>query len=165
MRLLDFKTFQLYDRRDLEFMLRVDLNCDMGESAEAERLAVEERIMPHVTSVNVACGAHAGNPEVMRRTVRLARRHRLAVGAHPGFADVRGGGRRSLTLTREEIENLVAYQVGALAGIAALEGTRLAHVKPHGALYNMAAGDRSLAEAIVRAVMAIDRRLILVGLA
>lgn len=143
--------------------MRVDLNCDMGESPEAEQLATEERIMPHVTSVSVACGVHAGNPAVMRRTVGLARRHHLAVGAHPGFADIEGGGRRNLPLSLEQVEGLVAYQVGALADIAALEGVRLSHVKPHGALYNMAAVDRSLAEAIVRAVVAIDRRLILFG--
>jgi len=145
--------------------MRIDLNCDVGESAEAERLAVEERIMPHVTSVNIACGVHAGNPEVMRRTVRMARQHHLSVGAHPGFADVEGMGRRNLSLPPDEVENLVAYQVRALAGIAALEEVRLTHVKPHGALYNMAAGDRSLAEAIARAVAAVDRRLILYGLA
>ncbi len=143
----------------------IDLNCDVGESSDAGRLAAEERIMPHVTSVNVACGVHAGNPEVMRRTIGLARRHRLAVGAHPGFADVQGGGRRNIALPPKQIENLVAYQVGALAGLAALEGVTLTHVKPHGALYNMAAADRSLAEAIVRAVVAIDRRLIVYGLA
>jgi UPF0271 protein len=146
-------------------MARIDLNCDVGESAEAERLATEERIVPHVTSVNIACGVHAGNPEVMRRTVRLARCHHLAVGAHPGFADLEGQGRRDRTLPPDEVENLVAYQVGALAGLAALEGVKLTHVKPHGALYNMAARDRSLAEAIVRAVVAIDRGLILYGLA
>jgi len=145
--------------------MRIDLNCDMGESAEAERLAVEERIMPHVTSVNIACGVHAGNPEVMRRTVRLARQYHLSVGAHPGFADVEGMGRRSLSLPPDAVEHLVAHQVGALAHIAALEGGRLTHVKPHGVLYNMAAGDRSLAEAIARAVAAIDRRLVLYGLA
>jgi UPF0271 protein len=145
--------------------MRIDLNCDVGESAEAERLAVEERIVPHVTSVNVACGVHAGNQEVMRRTVRLACHHHLAVGGHPGFADLEGQGRRNLTLPPGEVENLVAYQVGALGGLAALEGVKLNHVKPHGALYNMAAADRSLAEAIVRAVAAVDRRLILYGLA
>lgn len=146
-------------------MLRIDLNCDMGESADVERLAAEERVMSHVTSVNVACGIHAGSPEIMRRTVCLARQHHLAVGAHPGFADVQGGGRRNLTLPLEEVENGVASQVRALAGIAAREGVRLTHVKPHGALYNMAAGDRSLAEAIIRAIVATDRQLVLVGLA
>jgi UPF0271 protein len=145
--------------------MRIDLNCDVGESAEAERLAVEERIVPHVTSVNIACGVHAGNPEVMRHTVRLARHHRLSVGAHPGFADAEGMGRRNLTLPSDEVENLVAYQVGALVGIATLEEVRLTHVKPHGALYTMAAKDRPLAEAIVRAVAATDRRLVLYGLA
>lgn len=145
--------------------MRVDLNCDMGEWPNADRLAMEERIMPLVTSVSVACGFHAGNPDLMRRTIRLARRRGVAIGAHPGFRDAEGFGRRELKVTPEEVENLVAYQVGALAGIAALEGARLAHVKPHGALYNMAARERNLADAVARAVASVDRRLILFGLA
>ena len=145
--------------------MRVDLNCDMGEWPDADRLAMEERIMPLVTSVSIACGFHAGNPDLMRRTIRLARRCGVAIGAHPGFRDAEGFGRRELKITPEEVENLVAYQVGALAGMAALEGARLAHVKPHGALYNMAARERSLADAVARAVTRVDRRLILFGLA
>lgn len=146
-------------------MLRIDLNCDVGESADAGRLAAEEEIMRSVTSANIACGAHAGDPAVMRRTVQLARAHRVAVGAHPGFPDADGLGRRERHATVTEVESLIAYQVGALAGIAALEGVTLVHVKPHGALYNMAARDRALAEAIARAVAAVDRRLVLFGLA
>jgi len=137
----------------------------MGELVEPDRLALEERIMPLVTSVSIACGFHAGNPGLMRRTIRLARAHGVAVGAHPGFCDTEGFGRRELSVKPEEVENLIAYQVGALAGIAALDGVRLQHVKPHGALYSMAARDRTLAEAIARAVAKLDRRLILFGLA
>lgn len=145
--------------------MRIDLNCDLGEATDPEGAALEARVMPYVTSVNIACGFHAGNLEVMRRTVRLARSHGLAIGAHPGFLDAEGFGRRAMALPAAEIETLVAYQVGALAGVAALEGARLAHVKPHGALYNLAAQDASLAGAIARAVAAVDRRLLLVGLA
>lgn len=145
--------------------MRIDLNCDMGESADPERLSIEERLMPLVTSVSIACGFHASNPDLMRRTIRLACDHGVAIGAHPGFRDPEGLGRRELEVTPDEAENLIAYQFGALAGIAALEGARLAHVKPHGALYNMAARDRRLADAIARAVASQDRRLILFGLA
>lgn len=144
---------------------RVDLNCDVGEFGKSEPLALEERIMPLVTSVSIACGFHAGNPDLMRRTIRLARAHDVAVGAHPGFRDVEGCGRREIAVTPEEVEDLVAYQVGALAGIATLEGVRLQHVKPHGALYNMAARDRMLAEAVARTVARLNSRLILFGLA
>lgn len=145
--------------------MRIDLNCDMGESADPERLSIEERLMPLVTSVSIACGFHTSNPDLMRRTIRLACDHGVAIGAHPGFRDPEGLGRRELEVTPDEAENLIAYQIGALAGIAALEGARLAHVKPHGALYNMAARDRRLADAIARAVASQDRRLILFGLA
>lgn len=145
--------------------MRIDLNCDLGERAEPDRLTLEERMMPLVTSVSIACGFHAGNQDLMRRMILLARSHGVAAGAHPGFRDADGFGRRELNVTPEQVENLVAYQVGALAGIAALEGARLAHVKPHGALYNMAARDRTLAEAVARAVATVDRRLILFGLA
>jgi len=145
--------------------MRVDLNCDLGEAKDEKTLAVEARIMPFLTSVNVACGFHAGSPDIMRNTVRLAREHGLAVGAHPGFLDREGFGRRSVHLSPDEVESLVAYQVGALSGIAALEGVTLTHVKPHGALYNLAAQDRGLADAIARAVAAVNRRLVLVALA
>jgi len=145
--------------------LRIDLNCDIGESTDPQRMDAEERLLTHVTSANIACGFHAGNPELMRRAVRLTRAHRVAIGAHPGFRDPEALGRREVALSPAEVENLVAYQVGALAGITALEGAQLSHVKPHGALYNMAAHDPELATAVARAVAAVDRHLILVGLA
>ena len=143
--------------------MRIDLNCDLGEATDAERLAIEARVMTSVTSVNVACGFHAGNPEIIRRTVRLAKAQGLAIGAHPGFLDREGFGRRAISLAPGQIETLVAYQVGALGGVAALEAASLSHVKPHGALYNMAAQDRSLADAIARAVASVDQGLILFG--
>ena len=144
--------------------MRVDLNCDLGESFGVYTLGHDEFVMPHVTSANLACGFHAGNPSVMRDTVGLAVEHGVAIGAHPGFSDLVGFGRRELQATPQEVEDLVAYQIGALAGVAAVEGARLRHVKPHGALYNMAARDQSLADAIARATLAVDRRLVLVGL-
>lgn len=144
--------------------MRVDLNADVGESFGAWTLGDDSALIPLVTSINVACGFHAGDPGVMRATVALAREHGVAVGAHPGLADLAGFGRRELPATPREVENLVAYQIGALAAIAAIEGVSLQHVKPHGALYNMAARDPRLAGAIARAVAAVDRSLILVGL-
>jgi UPF0271 protein len=145
--------------------MRIDLNADVGESFGAYLLGQDPAILPHVTSASVACGFHAGDPGVMRETVALARHHGVAVGAHPGFPDLSGFGRREMRLSAREVEDLVVYQVGALAGVAAAQGTRLQHVKPHGALYNMAAYDRALADAIASAVKSVDRSLWLVGLA
>ena len=146
-------------------MRSIDLNCDVGESSDPHRLEVEARVMQYVTSANIACGFHAGSQDLMRRTVNVARSHGIAVGAHPGFHDAEGAGRRPQTLSAREVENLMVYQIGALSAIAALEGIRLSHVKPHGALYAMAALDGVLATAIASAVAKVDRRLILYGLA
>jgi UPF0271 protein len=140
--------------------MRIDLNCDMGEGAGSD-----EAIMPLVTSANVACGFHASDPSLMRRTVGLARRHGVAVGAHPSYADREGFGRRSMGATPEQVRDAVAYQVGALWAICRAEGVRLAHVKPHGALYNEAAGDAALARAVGEAVRAVDPALVVVCLA
>src|SRR5688572_7878059 len=120
--------------------------------------------MKSITSANVACGYHAGDPGVMRATVRMARDAGVAVGAHPGFPDLAGFGRRNMSASPREVEDFVLYQVSALAAIAAAEGVRLQHVKAHGALYNMAVRDRALADAIAKAVAAFDRALILFGL-
>jgi UPF0271 protein len=144
--------------------MRIDLNADVGESFGAYKLGHDEAQIPLITSANVACGFHAGDPTVMRATVALAREHRVAVGAHPGFPDLVGFGRRELNASPRDVEDAVAYQIGALAGIAAAEGARLQHVKAHGALYNMAVRNRSLADAIARATAAVDRSLILLGL-
>ncbi|MCI0570311.1 MAG: LamB/YcsF family protein [Myxococcaceae bacterium] len=146
-------------------MRRVDLNCDMGESFGAWRMGDDEAVLPHVTSVSIACGFHAGDPSVMLRTVRAAAERGVAIGAHPGLPDLVGFGRRRMSVSPDEAYALVVYQVGALLGFTRAVGTRLAHVKPHGALYNMAAADTALAAAIARAVRDVDSGLVLFGLA
>jgi 5-oxoprolinase (ATP-hydrolysing) subunit A len=145
-------------------MRTIDLNCDMGESFGAYSIGADAEVMASISSANIACGFHGGDPMVMRRTVRLARDAGVAVGAHPGLPDLVGFGRREIRVTAQEVEDLVLYQIGALAAIAQSEGVRLRHVKAHGALYNMAARDRALADAIARAVRACDSSLILFGL-
>ena len=137
----------------------------MGESFGRWELGADADVMPHISSANIACGAHAGDPAVMRRTMRLATAHGVACGAHPGFADLAGFGRREIPVTPAEATDLVLCQLGALAAIARSEGVQLRHVKPHGALYNMAARDAALGAAIARAVEQFDRSLILFGLA
>lgn len=143
----------------------VDLNCDMGESFGAWKMGDDEKMMRTITSANIACGAHAGDPVVMRHTVRLAREHNVGVGAHPSLPDLAGFGRREMKLEPHEVEGLVLYQLGALWAIARAEGVALRHVKPHGALYNIAARDGTIADAIARAVHAFDPSLVLFGLA
>lgn len=145
--------------------MRIDLNCDMGESFGRYTLGHDEAMMPYITSANIACGLHAGDPLIIERTVHLAHRHGVGIGAHPGFPDLQGFGRRAMGLTPEEAGAFVLYQIGALAAFARAIGAELVHVKPHGALYNLAAQDRPLAEAIARAVARFSRHLILVGLA
>lgn len=144
--------------------MRIDLNSDLGESFGAWRMGQDEALMPAITSANVACGFHAGDPGVMRETVGLAVAHGVAVGAHPGFPDLVGFGRREMRCSPREVEDLVVYQVGALAAVAAAQGVRLQHVKAHGALYNMACRDDALANAIARATAVVDAGLILFGL-
>jgi UPF0271 protein len=143
----------------------IDLNCDCGESFGSWMMGDDAAILPHVTSANIACGAHAGDPDVMRRTVRLARDSGVSVGAHPGFPDLQGFGRRLIKMSPDEIGNSVLAQIGALDAIARAEGVTVTHVKPHGALYNHAAITPVVAEAIARAVASFDSDLILVGLA
>lgn len=142
----------------------IDLNCDMGESFGPWLMGADERVMPFITSASIACGAHAGDPTVMRRTVRLARAAGAAIGAHPGLVDLQGFGRREMVVDPAELEDSLVAQIGALAAIAHAEGARLQHVKAHGALYNMAARDRVLADAIARAIASVDPSLILFGL-
>jgi UPF0271 protein len=139
----------------------IDLNCDMGESFGAYTIGADDEVMRSITSANVACGYHGGDPAVMRRTVQLARDAGVFVGAHPGLPDLAGFGRREMRVTPREVEDMVLYQVGALSAIAAAEGVRLRHVKAHGALYNMAARDAGLAGAIASAVRAFDSTLVL----
>jgi UPF0271 protein len=145
--------------------VRIDLNADVGESFGPWRMGADELLLPWVTSVNVACGFHAGDPSVMDHTVAAAARAGVAVGAHPGHADLRGFGRRPIPADPVELEHDVLYQVGALMAFARAHGLELAHVKPHGALYNQAAEDQRLAEAVARAVARASRALVLVGLA
>ncbi|GIO24504.1 LamB/YcsF family protein [Oceanobacillus sp. J11TS1] len=145
--------------------LYVDLNCDLGESFGAYQIGQDDSVMEWITSANIACGYHAGDHNVMRATVEKAVRNQVAIGAHPGFQDLQGFGRRRMQVTPEEVFNLIVYQIGALSGFATLFGTRIAHVKPHGALYSMAAVDRELAAAIAEAIYHVDKRMILFGLA
>ncbi len=145
--------------------LSIDLNCDMGESFGAYRLGEDAAILPYITSANIACGFHAGDPGVMDETVRLAAQAGVRVGAHPGYPDLQGFGRREMSLSPAEAETMTLYQIGALAGFARAYGAELTHVKPHGALYNQAAKDRALAAALARAVRRFSPSLILVGLA
>ncbi|MEK3734178.1 5-oxoprolinase subunit PxpA [Paenibacillus sp. FSL M8-0334] len=145
-------------------MYRIDLNCDLGESYGAYKLGVDEEMLGRITSANVACGFHAGDPGVMRRTVQMALKHGVAVGAHPGLPDLIGFGRRNMDISPREAYDMVVYQIGALAAFVQSEGGRMQHVKPHGALYNMAAKSKELSEAIAEAVYKVDPELILFGL-
>ena len=146
-------------------ILTVDLNCDMGESFGAWHLGNDAAILPFVTSANIACGFHAGDPAVMKQTVRLALRANVAIGAHPGLPDLVGFGRRELAISAEEAFDMTVYQLGALAAVVKAEGGTLHHLKPHGALYNMAATNAALAEAIAEAVYRVQPELTLYGLA
>jgi UPF0271 protein len=145
-------------------MLSVDLNCDMGESFGAWRMGNDAELMDYVSSINVACGFHAGDATTMRRTVETAVKKGVAIGAHPGYPDLQGFGRREMSLSNDEAADFVLYQISALKGICESVGTRLNHVKPHGALYNRAAKDAGLARAIASAVKALDPDLVLYGL-
>jgi UPF0271 protein len=145
--------------------LRIDLNCDMGELPEAIADGTQEALMRSITSVNIACGGHAGDEQTMKTTIEQALRWKLAIGAHPGYADRANFGRLELDVPPKEIAVSVFEQVRALAQIAAGCGARLVHVKPHGALYNQAVGNRELAEAIAKGVAQWNRDVVLVGLA
>lgn len=144
--------------------MKIDLNSDLGESFGPWSMGDDGALMASISSANIACGFHAGDPGAMRATVTLARDHGVAIGAHPGFPDLAGFGRREIKASPREVEDFVLYQVAALAGMAAAQGVRLQHVKAHGALYNMACRDRTLADGIARAVAALDPTLILFGL-
>ncbi len=144
--------------------MRIDINSDTGESFGAYTIGHDAGLFRSITSANVAAGFHAGDPSVLRDTIRLAKMNGVAVGAHPGFPDLVGFGRRELNVTAKEAEDLVLYQVAAVAGVAAAEDAKIQHVKPHGALFNMAVRNRDLADAIARGVAAFDKTLILFGL-
>lgn len=145
--------------------MKIDINCDMGESFGAYKLGLDEEVIQYITSANIACGYHAGDPLVMERTVFLAKEHGVAVGAHPGFPDLIGFGRRNLDATLSEIKGYVTYQIGALQAFAKAKGLTVDHIKPHGALYLMAVEDEKISEAIVEAIASVDRDLIFIALA
>lgn len=133
-------------------MKKIDLNCDMGESYGAWKMGADAEVMPFITSANIACGFHAGDPATIRKTVRLAVDRGVAVGAHPSLPDLMGFGRRAMRISPQDMYDLVVYQAGAVEAFARAAGAKLHHVKCHGALYNMAAMDEGLSEAMVRAV-------------
>jgi len=142
---------------------RINLNADLGESFGAWSMGRDGDMLQLVDSANIACGFHAGDPLVMRRTVATARRHGVSIGAHPSFPDLQGFGRRRIDMAPDEVEAMVVYQIGALQGIAAAEGHRVTHVKPHGALNNLACEDIELARCLARAVRAAGPELILLA--
>jgi len=144
--------------------MRIDINSDVGESFGAYTIGHDAGLMKAITSANIAAGFHGGDPSVLRETIRLAKANGVAVGAHPGFPDLVGFGRREIQVTPKETEDFVLYQVAAVVGVAAAEGVKVQHVKPHGALFNQAVRNRELSDAIARAVAALDRSLILFGL-
>ncbi|MBS0487466.1 MAG: LamB/YcsF family protein [Proteobacteria bacterium] len=146
-------------------MNRIDLNCDMGESFGAWTMGDDAGVMPWITSANIACGFHAGDFSTMRQSVLLAKAHDVAIGAHVSLPDLQGFGRRVIKISANDAYSMTLYQIGALDAFARAAGTRVVHVKPHGALYNMAAKDAKLADAIARAARDFDAKLILVGLA
>src|SRR4029079_19471863 len=133
-------------------MKSIDLNCDMGESYGAWKMGADAEVMPFITSANIACGFHGGDPATIRKTVRLAVDHGVAIGAHPSLPDIQGFGRRVMKISPQEMYDFVVYQAGAVEGFARAAGGKLHHIKCHGALYNMAANDEALSEAMARAV-------------
>jgi UPF0271 protein len=148
----------------MEKRYQIDLNSDVGESFGAYSVGLDEEVIPLISSANIACGFHAGDPSVMRRTIAIAKENGVALGAHPGFPDLLGFGRRNMDATMEEVRDYITYQIGALQGFAISQGMKLQHVKAHGALYNMAAQDMRIAEAITKSVSKLDKDLILVML-
>ena len=146
-------------------MKKLDFNCDMGESYGSWTMGNDEAIMPHVTSVNIACGFHGGDAHIMRKTVASALKHHVHIGAHPGLNDLPGFGRRAFPVSPDQVYDLVVAQMGALAAVAKTQGARLHHVKTHGALYNMAANNDALSQAIAQAVLDVDDTLVLYALA
>ena len=142
-------------------MPTLDMNCDMGESFGPWNMGDDLAILPHVSSVNIACGFHAGDPDVMLATVKAAVAHGVAIGAHPGLPDLQGFGRRAMAVSAQEVYAMVVYQVGALRGFTSAAGTTLRHVKPHGALYTMTAASRALADAVAQAVFDVDPTLMM----
>jgi UPF0271 protein len=145
-------------------MKNIDLNCDMGESFGAWTMGMDGEVIRHVTSANIACGYHAGDAHVMFKTVKLAKEHGVGVGAHPGYPDLVGFGRRNMDCSPEEVRDYVAYQIGAMKAFCALHGVPLQHVKPHGSLYNMSVGNEALIRSIVEVIAGVDKSVIYLAL-
>ena len=145
-------------------MMKVDLNCDLGEAFGNYSFGVDKDIIPLITSANIACGFHAGDENVMNQTVKLAKENHVSIGAHPGLPDLKGFGRRKMDINLTEVYNLIVYQLGALEGFCKVHQTRINHVKPHGALYNMGAKNKDIAKAIAKAIYDFDSAIMLVGL-
>lgn len=146
-------------------MFKIDLNSDLGESFGNYKIGLDEEVIKYVSSVNIACGWHAGDPEVMEKTIKMAIENGVAVGAHPGFPDLIGFGRRNLSVKPSEMKAYIKYQLGALMAFAKAKNEKIQHVKPHGAMYNMAAKDSVLSIAIAEAIYEVDKDIILLGLA
>ncbi len=146
-------------------MQKIDLNCDMGESFGAYKIGMDESVIKYITSANIACGWHAGDPLVMDKTVKMAVEHGVGVGAHPGYPDLLGFGRRNMDCTADEIRSYVISQVGALQAFCTVHGTRLQHVKPHGALYLTAVANETVARAVAEAIVSVNPNLLYVALA
>ncbi|MDY0091625.1 MAG: 5-oxoprolinase subunit PxpA [Candidatus Vecturithrix sp.] len=144
--------------------MKIDINCDMGESFGRYQLGLDADMMPLISSANIACGFHAGDPGVIHKTVRMAVEHGVGVGGHPGFPDLVGFGRRNMSMQADELRDAILYQVGALMGFTQIYGANIQHVKPHGAMYNMAAEDERMAKTIVEALLQLNDQLILFGL-
>lgn len=144
--------------------MTIDLNCDLGESFGAYKIGNDEAIMPYISSANIACGFHAGDPLTIEKTIQLALKYDVGIGAHPGYPDMEGFGRREMRLSHEELRASILYQVGAVKSMAEASGGRLQHVKPHGALYNLAAIDIEIAKIIAKTIKEIDESIVLVGL-
>lgn len=142
----------------------VDLNSDLGESFGIYKLGADEEVLQHVTSANIACGWHAGDAMIMEKTVKLARENNVRIGAHPGYPDLMAFGRRNMDITPQEARSYVLYQLGALSAFAAAQGTKLQHIKLHGAFYNTACVDKDLADAVVQAVCELDKNIIVLAL-
>jgi 5-oxoprolinase (ATP-hydrolysing) subunit A len=146
-------------------MRNIDLNCDYGEDFGSYKRSVDEEILKYISSVNIACGFHAGDFRTMEQSVQQAQKYGVKIGAHPGYPDLQGFGRRHMQMSPKEVYQMVLYQIGALHAFVKAEGGKLNHVKPHGALYNLAAKDETIANAIIEAMLKVDETLILYGLA
>jgi UPF0271 protein len=147
------------------FIMKIDLNFDMGESFGIYTIGSDEEVIKFITSANVACGWHAGDPTVMRKTVAMAKKNGVGIGAHPSYPDLLGFGRRNMSCSIDEIRDYIIYQIGALQAFATAEGTKLIHVKPHGSLYSAAVKDEKVAKAIAEAIESVDKNLIFMALA